>query len=83
MQLTWTPNPPPEEQSFAAIKAAVDAGATTWSSATFYGAPGKEFDNIALLGRFFAKYPEYKGKVQLVIKGGIDAVNGSLAPSNE
>lgn len=76
MQLTWTPNPPPEEQAFAAMKAAADAGATSWSSATFYGngAPGEldeSFDNLRLLGRFFKKYPEYIGKVQLVVKGGI------------
>ena len=83
MQLTWTPTPPPEEQAFAAIKAAVDAGATTWSSATFYGNPGHEFDNIAMLGRFFKTYPEYIGKVQLVIKGGVAPLNGALTPTNE
>lgn len=80
MQLTWTPNPVPEKQAFEAIRAALDAGATTWSSATFYGNPGgHEFDNIALIGKFFKSYPEYKGKVQLVIKGGVE----NLAPTNE
>jgi pyridoxine 4-dehydrogenase len=76
MQLTWTPSPPPDEVSFAAMKAAADAGATSWSSATFYGngTPGEfgaAFDNLRLLGRFFKAYPEYVGRVQLVVKGGI------------
>ncbi|GMK55743.1 hypothetical protein CspeluHIS016_0207990 [Cutaneotrichosporon spelunceum] len=76
MQLTWSPSPPPEEEAFAAMKAAADAGATTWSTATFYGngAPGEKgpaFDNLRLLGRFFKAYPEYVGRIQLVVKGGI------------
>lgn len=74
MMFTWTPHPVPDEEAFPAIKAAVDAGATSWSSATFYGnPPGGDggFDNLRLLGRFLAKYPEYKGKVQLVVKGGV------------
>lgn len=76
MQLTWTPAPPPDEVAFAAMKAAADAGATSWSSATFYGngVPGEfgaAFDNLRLLGRFFKAYPEYVGRVQLVVKGGI------------
>ncbi|TXT09151.1 hypothetical protein VHUM_02625 [Vanrija humicola] len=73
MQLTWTPTPPPEEQSFAAIKAAVDAGATAVSSATFYGPQEDQMANVAMLGRFFAKYPEYRSKIVLVLKGGVGA----------
>jgi pyridoxine 4-dehydrogenase len=83
MQLTWTPHPPPESQAFDAMKAALDAGATTWSTATFYGPPGHEFDNLALIGRFFKAYPEYIGRVQLVVKGGIAAEGGALVPTNE
>ncbi|KAL1407448.1 hypothetical protein Q8F55_006881 [Vanrija albida] len=71
MQLTWTPVPPPEEQAFAAIKAAADAGATAWSSATFYGPQDDQMANVALIGRFFAKYPEYRSKISLVLKGGV------------
>ncbi|BEJ16190.1 hypothetical protein CspHIS471_0507950 [Cutaneotrichosporon sp. HIS471] len=76
MQLTWNPSPPPEQESIAAMKAAADAGATTWSTATFYGngPPGEMgagFDNLRLIGRFFNTYPEYVGKIQLVVKGGI------------
>ncbi|WRT66583.1 uncharacterized protein IL334_003542 [Kwoniella shivajii] len=69
MQLTWTPKPPTEEVSFAAMKAAADSGATCWSTATFYG---PEFANIKLISKFFQKYPEYKDKITLVVKGGAD-----------
>jgi len=70
MQLTWTPHPPADEVSFAAMKAAADAGATAWSTATFYGPPDHSDANLALIGRFFKKYPEYSDKVCLVMKGG-------------
>lgn len=73
MQLTWTPVPPPEEQAFAAIKAAADAGATAWSSATFYGPADDQMANVAFIGRFLNKYPEYRSKIHLVLKGGVGA----------
>lgn len=72
MLLTWVPEPVPDEVAFAAMKAAVDAGATAWCTATFYGNPVGEdggYNNLRLIGRFFKKYPEYIGKVQLVTKG--------------
>ncbi|WWC61958.1 uncharacterized protein I303_104544 [Kwoniella dejecticola CBS 10117] len=69
MQLTWNPKPPAEEDSFKAIKAAADAGATCWSTATFYG---PDFANIRLIANFFKAYPEYKDKIVLVVKGGAD-----------
>ncbi|TYJ53119.1 hypothetical protein B9479_006241 [Cryptococcus floricola] len=72
MQLTWNPKPPSQEVSFAAMKAAVDAGSNLWSSASFYGNPGDNFANIKLIAGFFAKYPEYKDKIVLVVKGGVD-----------
>ncbi|OCF60901.1 pyridoxal reductase [Kwoniella mangroviensis CBS 10435] len=78
MQLTWTPTPPPEEESFKAIKAAADAGATCWSTATFYG---PDFANIRLIANFFKKYPEYKEKIVLVVKGGADYT--AIAPKGE
>lgn len=74
MQLTWTHQPVSDSQAFDAMRAALDAGATTWSSATFYGnPPGGDggYDNLRLLGRFFQRFPEYIGKVQLVVKGGL------------
>ncbi|WVQ75295.1 hypothetical protein IAR50_004911 [Cryptococcus sp. DSM 104548] len=72
MQLTWNPKPPAQEVSFAAMKAAADAGSNLWSSASFYGNPGDNFANIKLLAAFFAKYPEYKEKIVIVVKGGVD-----------
>ncbi|OCF43190.1 pyridoxal reductase [Kwoniella heveanensis CBS 569] len=78
MQLTWNPKPPAEEVSFAAMKAAADAGATCWSTATFYG---PDFANIHLIANFFKKYPEYKDKIVLVIKGGADYT--TIAPKGD
>nr|XP_031860799.1 uncharacterized protein CI109_003843 [Kwoniella shandongensis]KAA5527871.1 hypothetical protein CI109_003843 [Kwoniella shandongensis] len=66
MQLTWADQPPSQEVSFAAMKAAVDAGANCWSSATIYGPDNA---NVRLIAAFLKKYPEYKEKVVLVIKG--------------
>ncbi|ODN96266.1 hypothetical protein I350_08273 [Cryptococcus amylolentus CBS 6273] len=71
MQLTLTATPPSDEDAFAAMKTAVDNGSNCWSSAAFYGPPTDPFANIKLLRRFFDKYPEYKTKVVLVIKGGV------------
>ncbi|ORY32614.1 NADP-dependent oxidoreductase domain-containing protein [Naematelia encephala] len=70
MQLTWTPNPPSDEVSFAAMKAAADAGATAWSTACFYGNEENPWANLELIARFFKKYPEYEEKIVLVVKGG-------------
>ncbi|WWC69965.1 uncharacterized protein I206_103909 [Kwoniella pini CBS 10737] len=75
MQLTWNPKPPAEEDSFKAMKAAADAGATCWSTATFYG---PDFANIRLIANFFKAYPEYKEKIVLVVKGGTEYT--TLAP---
>ncbi|KII90858.1 hypothetical protein PLICRDRAFT_137378 [Plicaturopsis crispa FD-325 SS-3] len=74
MSLTWTPNPVPDEQAFAAIKAAVDAtpaGAKLLlNSGEFYA-----FDlgtaNLELLARFFDKYPGYAERTFLSVKGGM------------
>ncbi|WWC89092.1 uncharacterized protein L201_004010 [Kwoniella dendrophila CBS 6074] len=78
MQLTWNPKPPAEEDSFKAMKAAADAGATCWSTATFYG---PDFANIKLIANFFKKYPEYKEKIVLVVKGGQDYT--TIAPKSD
>ncbi|WVQ83795.1 hypothetical protein IAT38_005939 [Cryptococcus sp. DSM 104549] len=82
MQLTTVPTPLPREQQFEAMKAAADSGATCWSSGAYYGRPGNNFLNIELIDAFFERYPEYKDKIVLVIKGGINyttfAPGGSL-----
>jgi len=69
MQLTWSGNPPSEEVSLAAMKAAADAGANAWSTAGFYGNED-HLANIKLIAKFFEKYPEYLDKVVIVVKGG-------------
>ena len=46
---------PSQEDSFKAMKAAVDAGATAFSSATFYGNPGDPYANVKLIRAFFDK----------------------------
>jgi pyridoxine 4-dehydrogenase len=62
----------PDEDAFAAMKAAIDAGATFWNGATFYGVgPNGEPINLQLIARFFTKYPELAEKVFLSVKGGV------------
>lgn len=79
MQYSWVPDPIPDEQAFECMLAALEAGSNTWSTATFYGMPPNEWANLALIGRFFKKYPEHIGKVQLVVKGGLD----NMMPTSE
>ncbi|WVQ83796.1 hypothetical protein IAT38_005940 [Cryptococcus sp. DSM 104549] len=82
MQLTTVPNPPSQEQAFEAMKAAADSGATCWSSAAFYGPlGGNKLLNIELIAAFFDKYPEYKDKIVLVVKGGISST--TFAPCGD
>jgi len=68
MGLTWRPKPPPEEQCFAAMKAALEAGCNFWNGGEFYGTP--EHNSLTLLAKYFTKYPEDADKVVLSIKGG-------------
>ncbi|KAK7463584.1 hypothetical protein VKT23_006930 [Stygiomarasmius scandens] len=85
MTMTWTPNPVPDEICFEAIKAGVDAlppGVKAFlNTAEFYG-QNWGIDNLEMLSRFFAKYPEYADRIFLSVKGGLDPVkhvpNGSL-----
>lgn len=79
MQFSWVPNPVPDEVAFECMLAALKAGSNTWSTATFYGMPPNPWANIELIGRFFKKYPEHIGKVQLVVKGGLD----NMMPTND
>jgi pyridoxine 4-dehydrogenase len=55
------------------MKAAIDAGATFWNSASYYGF-GKQGEllNLELVARFFTKYPELADKVVLSVKGGFN-----------
>ncbi|KAG8939270.1 hypothetical protein FRC04_006734 [Tulasnella sp. 424] len=73
MLLTWVPNPVPDEQAFAAIKAAIDLVPTDQklfiNSAEFYGHEPLTA-NLDLLARFFTKYPELADRTFLSVKGG-------------
>ncbi|KAL4948559.1 NADP-dependent oxidoreductase domain-containing protein [Aspergillus filifer] len=70
MGLTWRANPPSQEQSFEAMRAALKNGATLWNGGEFYGPPEK--NSLVLLEAYLEKYPEDADKFVLNIKGGID-----------
>ncbi|KAG8939269.1 hypothetical protein FRC04_006733 [Tulasnella sp. 424] len=74
MLLTWTPNPTPDEQAFAAIRAAIDLVPSDEklliNSGEFYGGPGNFTTGLKLLARFFNKYPELADRTFLSVKGG-------------
>lgn len=70
MGLTWRPNPAPDDQAFAAMKAALAASSNFWNGGEFYGPP--DCNSLQLLNRYFTKYPEDAEKVVLNIKGSLD-----------
>lgn len=57
-----------DEKSIAAMKAALEAGATNWNGGEIYG--NSERNSLHLLNAYFTKYPEDADKVVLCIKGG-------------
>ncbi|KAL4979650.1 NADP-dependent oxidoreductase domain-containing protein [Aspergillus desertorum] len=69
MNLTWRSTPPPQEQAFATLRAAIANGCYCWNGADFYGTP--DYNSLVLLERYFEKYPEDADKVVLSIKGGL------------
>ncbi|KAL6715267.1 hypothetical protein ACLMJK_007531 [Lecanora helva] len=69
MNLTWRETPIPDEQAFATLKAALNAGANMWNGGELYGTPTA--NSLQLLNRYFTKYPEDADKVVLSIKGGV------------
>lgn len=74
--LTWRASPPPQDQSFKAMKAALNAGANAWNGGELYGTP--ERNSLHLLNEYFTKYPEDAERVVLSIKGGLK--KGAMAP---
>ena len=67
--LTAGANPPSQEASFAAIKAAIDAGCNYFNGGEFYGTPDN--NSLTLLRKYFEKYPEDASRIVLNIKGGL------------
>lgn len=65
--------PVSDETSFAAMKQSVDssAGPILWDAGAFYSPPSHSDANLALIRRFFEKYPDYKDRVVLCVKGGL------------
>lgn len=70
MSMTWRPNQTPDNQAFAAMKAALEAGANLWNGGEFYGP--RTSSSLHLLNRYFTSYPADADKVILNIKGGND-----------
>lgn len=70
---TWRSGRVPDEQAFPAMKAAVENGATIWSSSSIYGMPpDPPTAGLSLLRRYFEKYPEDAPKVTLFIRACYD-----------
>lgn len=55
------------------MRAALDAGANFWNGGEFYGPESN--NSLALLEKYFAKYPEDADRVVVSIKGGMDKPN--------
>jgi len=74
MSMTWTQNPVSDEVAFEAMKASLDtvpAGSKmVINSGEFYGNPPNVTANLELVSRFFEKYPDYRSRAFLSVKGG-------------
>lgn len=74
--LTWRPTKTPDDRAFSTMKAAIENGATIWSSSSMYGmAPEPPTAGLSLLRRYFEKHPEDAAKVTLFIRACFDPVN--------
>ncbi|KAI3318476.1 putative aldo/keto reductase [Xylariaceae sp. AK1471] len=69
MRLTLPGANIPDEQVFALLKTALQAGVNCWNGADFYGTPAN--NSLHLLSRYFVVYPEDAEKVVICIKSGI------------
>ena len=69
MGLTWRAEPPSQSQAFAAMDAALAAGANFWNGGELYGSP--ERNSLHLLHEYFTTHPERASQIVLSIKGGI------------
>ena len=76
MGLTWRAKPPSQEQSFEAMRQALESGANFWNGGELYGTP--ERNSLHLLNEYFTKYPDDAKKVVISIKGGLKP--GQMAP---
>ncbi|CAO1623446.1 unnamed protein product [Parajaminaea phylloscopi] len=74
MGLTWVDESSrtPDEEAFATIRAAIDAGVKLLDAGEFYGPPSDVQANLKLVRRYFQRYPEDREKVVLCVKGGMN-----------
>ncbi|KAF2861006.1 aldo/keto reductase [Piedraia hortae CBS 480.64] len=68
------------EESFATLKAALNAGANLWNAGEFYGTADN--NSLHLLNRYFTKYPEDTNKVVISVKGCFN-IEGAQALNDE
>ncbi|CAE6433340.1 unnamed protein product [Rhizoctonia solani] len=84
MSMTLFAEPLSDEQTFASIKAGIDAappGAKVFlNSGEFYAFPPNITANLELLNRFFTKYPEYADLTFLSVKGAMIVNERGLTP---
>ncbi|KAF1972906.1 aldo/keto reductase-like protein [Bimuria novae-zelandiae CBS 107.79] len=78
MGLTWRADPPPQDQAFAAMRAALQNGATFWNGGELYGTPSR--NSLQLLAEYFTAHPSNADKVVLSIKGG--CIPGTMAQTD-
>ncbi|KAH6897119.1 NADP-dependent oxidoreductase domain-containing protein [Thelonectria olida] len=64
-----TAKPIPDEQAFAAIRAALDSDCNYFNGGEFYGPP--DANSPALLRRYLEKYPEDASRIVVNIKGAL------------
>ncbi|KAF4974120.1 hypothetical protein FZEAL_8943 [Fusarium zealandicum] len=64
-----TTSPLPDEVTFAAIRAALDAGCNYFNGGEFYGPPGA--NSLSLLRRYLEKYPSDADRIVLSVKGAL------------
>ncbi|CAM6124658.1 unnamed protein product [Calypogeia fissa] len=76
MGLTWRETPPPLQQAFSAMTAALKNGANFWNGGEFYGPPNR--NSCHILNAYFKEHPEAAEKVVFSIKGGSE--RGGLTP---
>jgi len=75
MMMTWRDPVIPDEQCFESIKAGLDLAGPgekiILNSGELYGYTPREA-NLQLLNRFFIKYPEYRDRAFIAVKGGVN-----------
>jgi pyridoxine 4-dehydrogenase len=76
MGLTWRAQPPPIDQAFKAMTAALNNGANFWNGGEIYGSPTR--NSCHVLNEYFKQNPGAAEKVVLSIKGG--SKKGEIAP---